>query len=284
MTRFKSQLITFAEGSRELRRRGHRVVESAVDITQTPTVTRIRELARDNGILFEDYDIDAARFREYFALAGYESRYPEYYRANQIEKALEHFVALELLHVTRTDVFIDIASEHSPLAHVCADLTGASTFSQDIIYSDGIVDDHIGGNACAMPVSDGFASKTCLTCSLEHFEGDGDTRLFLELNRVLRPGGAVCVVPFYISPEASIQTDPAISVPVGVVFDSGVPIYCAEGWGNRHGRFYSPGSFVTRIMHPLDDRFRFRFLALTNPTAIHPSIYARFAFVATRLA
>jgi hypothetical protein len=282
MARLKGQPITFAEGSRELRKRGHTVVESAVDITQTPTVTRIRELARDRGILFEDYDISAVRFRQYFAVAGYESRYPEYYSGDQIEKAIEHFVALELLHVTRTDVFIDIASEHS-LAHICADLTGASTFSQDIIYSNGIVDNQIGGNACAMPVPDGFASKTCLTCSLEHFEGDADSRLFLELIRVLRPGGAVCVVPFYISPEAAVQTDPTISVPAGVVFDPGVPIYCAEGWGNRHGRFYSPGSFVNRIMRPLEGVFRFRFLALTNPTAIHPSIYARFAFVATRL-
>jgi Methyltransferase domain len=275
--------ITFAEGVRELSKCGYTVVESGVDMTQAPTVTRIRELARDSGILFEDYDTSTVGFRSYFAAAGYETLYPEYYRGNQIEKALEHFIALELLQVTPADVFIDIASEHSPLADIYTGLTGARTFSQDIMYGDGIIGNRIGGDACAMPVPDGFASKACLTCSLEHFEGNADTRLFVELSRVLRPGGAVCVVPFYINAEAVTQTDPTVSVPAGVMFDPGVPIYCAEGWGNRHGRFYSPESFVTRIMRPLDKAFQFQFVVLTNPTAIHQSIYARFAFVATRL-
>jgi hypothetical protein len=275
--------ITFAEAVRDLSNRGYTVVESAVDMTQAPTVTRIRGLARRSGILFEDYDIKDAGFRQYLAAAGYQTRYPEYYRGNQIEKAFEHYVALELLHVTRTDIFVDIASELSPLAEICAGLTGATTFSQDIMYDDGIIGHRIGGDACTMPVPDGFASKACLTCSLEHFEGNADTRLFLELSRVLRPGGAVCVVPFYINPEAVTQTDPTVSVPAGVIFDPGVPIYCAGGWGNRHGRFYSPESFVSRIMRPLDSMFRFQFVTLTNPTAIDPSIYARFAFVATRL-
>jgi SAM-dependent methyltransferase len=134
-----------------------------------------------------------------------------------------------------------------------------------------------------MPVPDGFASKACLTCSLQHFEGDADTRLFVELARVLRPGGAVCIVPFYVNTEAVTLTDPVVSVGVNVPFESGAPIHCVEGWGNRHGRFYSPESFARRIAGPLRDRFRFDFLCLTDAAAIDPTVYARFAFVATRL-
>ncbi len=107
-----------------------------------------------------------------------------------------------------------------PLPRFVARLKGATTFSQDIMYPDGVIGNRIGGSACALPVPDGFASKACLTCSLQHFEGDGDTRLFVELARVLRPGGAVCIVPFYVNTEAVTQTDPVVSVGVNVHFES----------------------------------------------------------------
>lgn len=133
-----------------------------------------------------------------------------------------------------------------------------------------------------MPVPDGFASKAALACSLEHFEGDADTRLFRELARVLRSGGVVCVVPFYVFTDAAIQTDPTIAVPANVRFDKDATIYCAEGWGNRHGRFYSPVSFIWRILDPVRDLFQFQFYFLKNAAEIDASIYARFAFTAER--
>jgi SAM-dependent methyltransferase len=274
--------ISFGDGMRALADRGYTVTAGPVDITAPETVARIRDLARQQGVTIEDYEIDPEGFRRYFSSAGYETAYADYYRANQIEKALEHYIALELLRPTRGDVFIDIASEHSPLADIASRLTSMRAFSQDIMYEDGVRGNRIGGDASAMPVADGFASKACLTCSLEHFEGDADTRLFRELARVLRPGGAVCVVPFYIAPEAASQTDPTISVPAGVSFDPGVPVFCAQGWGNRHGRFYSPESFVNRIVQPAGAEFSFRLFCLTNAATVDPSVYARFAFLATR--
>ena len=126
--------------------------------------------------------------RLYLADAGYRVQYADYYGGNQVEKSLEHFIALELLQVSGGDVFIDIASEHSPFAEIVARLKGATTFSQDIMYPDGVIGNRIGGSACALPVPDGFASKACLTCWLQHFEGDGDTRLFLEFGARPAPG------------------------------------------------------------------------------------------------
>src|SRR5262249_16957764 len=121
-----------------------------------------------------------------------------------------------------------------------------------------------------------------LTCSLEHFEGRADTRLFEELFRVLAPGGVVCVVPFYFLDTTATQTDPVVSLDADVPFDAEATIHCAEGWGNRHGRFYSPTSFRERILEPLAERFRFAVYHLTNAAEIDGSIYARFAFTATR--
>jgi hypothetical protein len=275
--------VSFSEAVGLLAERGYTTVVGPVDITNPRTVSKIRQQATASGIVCAEHAIDRKRFHKHVAAAGYRVQYADYYRGNQVEKSLEHFIALEMLQVSGGDVFIDIASEHSPFAELVARLKGATTFSQDIMYPDGVIGNRIGGNACAMPVPDGFASKACLTCSLEHFEGDDDTRLFVELARVLRPGGAVCIVPFYVNTEAVTQTDPVDSVGVNVPFEPGRPIHCAEGWGNGHGRFYNPESFARRIAEPLRDRFRFDFFWLTDAAAIDPSVYARFAFVATRL-
>jgi ubiquinone/menaquinone biosynthesis C-methylase UbiE len=134
-----------------------------------------------------------------------------------------------------------------------------------------------------MPVPDRFADAAALTCSLEHFEGDADVRLFAELSRVLKPGGSVCVVPFYVYEEDATQTDPLVSLAADVPFDEGTVIHLAKGWGNRHGRFYSPGGFKRRIVERFREILQFRFFHLTNADQVHGSCYARFAFLATRL-
>jgi len=151
------------------------------------------------------------------------------------------------------------------------------------MYAEGIHQNEIGGDACSMPVEDGFATKAILTCSLEHFEEDADTRLFHELYRVLKPGGMVCVVPFYFHTTAFILTDPTISAVNTVTFDDGIHILCREGWGNRHGRHYSPETLCSRIVEQVREKFHFDFYHISNSRDIDPSSYATFAFTATRI-
>jgi len=273
----------FSTSVEALRRRGHRVVESAIDNASPDVVDRILGAVRRRGIRMLPLEVGVQDYEEYRQSAGYAERYPDYYSDNFAEKSFEHFVAFQLLELTPEDVFVDLASEHSPVPEIFHRLTGASTYGQDIMYPPGVVGDRIGGDACAMPVPDGFASKACLTCSLEHFEADADTRLFQELARVLAPGGIVCVVPFYLFFEPAIQTDPTVSVPAQVPVDDGATIYCAQGWGNRHGRFYGIDSFIKRIIKPTKGAFHFTFYRLSNATDMDASIYTRFAFTATRL-
>ena len=259
-----------------------RVVSGAIDNVSPARVARVLQLGRDAGVEFEPFPIDIADYRRYVDDAGYASRFPDYYRGNQPEKSLEHWVALRLLDIRPTEVFIDVASENSPVPEIFWRLAGACTFSQDISYRRGFDGNRIGGDACEMPLPDAFAHKVALTCSLEHFESDGDVRLFAELVRVLRPGGSVCVVPFYVYEEDATQTDPQVSIAADVPFDDDTVIYCAEGRGNRHGRFYAPATFRRRIVDRFADTLSFRFLHLVNADQVHPSVYARFAFVATR--
>lgn len=273
----------FPSAVKALRDSGRRVVESGIDNASPGRVQRILELGAQAGLPFTATPIDVPAYRQYVERAGYRGKYSDYYAGNQVEKSLEHFVGLTLLGVAKDDVFVDLASEHSPVPDIYRALTGCASYRQDIMYPAGIHGDRIGGDAAAMPVPDGFFTKATLTCSLEHFEQDADRGLFRELARVLRPGGKVCVAPYYCYEELAVQTDPVMSVPSNVPFDEGVTVYCAQGWNNRHGRFYSPRAFRERIMDAVGGAMRFDFHHLVNAHEVDASVYLRFAVVATRL-
>jgi hypothetical protein len=247
-----------------------------------PHLDEIVQQVKSSGLSTMDLKVSAPEFADYFWRAEYALRYQDYYRGNLPEKAFEHFLALRLLKPAVDDVFIDVASEGSPLPEIVSRMQGCTSHAQDIMYEEGITGNRIGGDACAMPVQAGFASCVTLTCSLEHFEGDSDTRLFLELQRVLRPGGRVVVVPLYMFREAAVQTDPTYSAVLDIPFDSGVPIYCAEGWKNRHGRWYSAETLRSRIVNQCS-QMKFAVYRLHNTEGIHRSIYARFCLVGQRL-
>jgi len=251
----------------------------ATDPTVVDTVTADLSAAR---LPVAELSITAEETGRFTAAADYASRHAGYYAGRVTEKILEHFVSLRLLEVGPADVFVDVASEGSPLPEIARRLHGATAYAQDIMYPPGIADGRIGGDACAMPVPDGFATKVALTCSLEHFEGDGDTRLFLELGRVLAPGGRVVVVPLYMYVHPAVQTDPCYSVSADVPFDRGATVFCAKGWANRHGRFYSATSLLERIVEPARRSFDFTVHRIADPSAVDKSIYARFVLLGTR--
>jgi hypothetical protein len=161
-------------------------------------------------------------------------------------------------------------------------IAGARCYAQDIMYASGVQGYQIGGDACEMPVNDRFATAAALTCSLEHFEADSDIGLFAELGRVLAPGGRFSVVPLYLYPELAAQTDPRYSAACAVPFDANALVYCADGWGNRHGRFYDAPSLHTRLLAPFRDIFDFTLFRLHNTAAISPAIYARWALLGER--
>ncbi|MEG3925520.1 methyltransferase domain-containing protein [Microcoleus sp. T3_D1] len=274
---------SFSESVEDIKKSGYKVVASGIDNSSPEVVAAIVKIADSEGIYFQPYEVEIAGYKEYFNRAEYLTKYSDYYPGNQVEKSLEHYLGLCLLNLNEKDIFVDLASENSPIPEIYHRLTEATTFSQDIMYPPGINGNQIGGDACSMPVPEGFASKAALTCSIEHFEGDADTRLFVELSRVLKPGGILFVCPFYIYTEAATQTDPQVSLASNVNFDEGTTIYCAERWGNRHARFYSPRSFKERIMNPVKEQFKFDFYYLENAAKVDASVYARFAFTATRL-
>jgi hypothetical protein len=240
--------------------------------------TRIEDALFELSIVPRPMVIDVAKYSDYVSSAGYD---PHYYPVVFKEKSAEHFLSLEALEMDSHSVFVDIAAEHSPLGAIATQRHGCTAFAQDIMFEPGVHGNRIGGDACAMPVGDGFFTHACLTCSLEHFEEDADTRLFRELARVIRPGGRVVVVPLYLFTSPAVLTDPRWSLSGKVAFDSDATVYCSDGWGNRHGRYYSAHTLWQRLIDPTPE-FRFVVYRLLDHDLLDPSVYARWLLVAER--
>jgi len=234
------------------------------------------------GYPVQPLNISIQEYSDYFNSADYGNLYPHYYPYNIKEKSLEHYIAAKLLELGPQDIYIDIASEGSPVPEIYNRLFGVTSYRQDLTYPEGFNGNSIGGDAAKMPVPDEFASQMALHCSLEHFEGDADTRFFQEAIRVLKPGGRVCVVPFYVHEKFSVLTDPNIVMTQTVEFDKGAVVYCVEGWGNRHGRFYDPRHFVDRIASAITN-CKIQIFQIINAHEIDPSCYARYALLVEKV-
>jgi SAM-dependent methyltransferase len=274
--------MTYDAAVRSLEATGRTVVRGGVNGETEAVADEVARRLAELGADVRDLFVDADAFRAYRERAEYAARFPEYYGTSTIEKPLEHFITLQLLGLSEADVFVDIASENSPVPEVFGRLTGAQAYWQDIQYGNGIEGRRIGGDACEMPVPEGFASAAALTCSLEHFERDADMRLCDELGRIVRPGGRVVVAPLYMYTTPAAQTDPVYSAQADVPFDEGVPVYCAEGWRNRHGRYYSPETLKARVLAHLSPNFDCTVLRVRNHDQLGGHVYLRFVLLARR--
>lgn len=227
-------------------------------------------------------DLDAfMRFRE---RADY-ARFPLYLDGGRApeshEKALEHYLAFELLRLGPQDVYVDIASQNSPVPDIYARLAGARVVRQDLVYPPGLHGDRIGGDAASLPVPDGFASGMALHNAFEHFEGDSDTRFVAEACRVLRPGGRLVILPLFLAPHYLVQTDPAVWPPGGIAFEPDAEVLCARGWRDRFGRHYDAAHLATRVAGALRGA-RLTVFRIENAAELHPGIYMRFAALVER--
>jgi 2-polyprenyl-3-methyl-5-hydroxy-6-metoxy-1,4-benzoquinol methylase len=243
---------------------------------------RLSQRLQTLGIMVHDYIIDVAAYRDYFDRARYTQNYPDYYSFNLPEKSLEHFLAARFLELAAGDVYIDIASEHSPVPEIYERLYGVQAYRQDLAYEPGLHEKQIGGDAARMPLSENFASKMALHCSFEHFEGDSDIGFVQEAARVLKPGGKVCIVPLHSSEIYAVQTDPIVAVAERVAFEPDATLFAAPNWNNRHGRFYDPEHLYERVFQHLNG-MSMEVWCILNATDVDPSCYVRFAMLMAKL-
>jgi len=239
---------------------------------------RLAEHLRGLGVPVIDWFIDPADVASYIQRAGYTTRYADYYPGNRMEKALEHYVAARLLSFAPGQRYLDVASEGSAAPAIYEEIFSVESWRQDLAYPKGIHGRTIGSDAAKMPLASESVDRIGLHCSFEHFEGKADLRFVSEAERILRPGGAVCIVPLYFAEQYSVMTDPAVAIAQKVVFESDALVCCVSGYGNRHGRFYDAQHLVDRVLSR-GKRLAPTLYRLRGAEKVDPSCYARMALV-----
>jgi len=249
-----------------------------------PTYDDITPDLAGHGVEVHPYRIDVDAFWRYVDEMKY--RELSYWDGGRMryatEKWLEHFVSIDLLQPKKDEVFIDIASCYSPFPDIVREAWGCRTYRQDWLYHPGLHGDRIGGDASALPIPPEFADGLSLHCSFEHFERDRDMRFIREAERILRPGGRLCILPLYTSKTYSIETDLATWPTLGNPdFDRDAVICLFDGWGERHGRFYDAPHFIERIIGNLGS-LRLDLYRVENHHEVAPDCYLWFAAVFTK--
>lgn len=248
-----------------------------------PEYHDITPLLAGHGVEALPYRIDVAAFWRYVENVGY--RAMDYWQGGRMraatEKWLEHFVSIDLLRPKPGEVFIDVASCSSPFPDILRERWGCRTYRQDWEYASGVDGDRIGGDAVALPIPAEFADGLSLHCSFEHFEQNRDFEFLREAERVLRPGGRLCILPLYTNRRYCIETDLKAWHLGNPSFDRDAVICIADGWGETHGRFYDADHFVERILGNLG-RLRLDLYRVENYTEVAPDCYLWFAAVFTK--
>jgi SAM-dependent methyltransferase len=250
-----------------------------VPFASTDVFNRARVSLNEAGIAVDDLKIDVEDYRRWIERASYPPQcYKEsdYGRPIFSQKTLEHYVACKMLDIKKGDVYIDIAAALSPLPDMLPRLYGCQSYRQDLVYPAGTHGMVIGGNAAALPVPDEFADHMALHCSYEHFENESDIEFIKEANRVLKPGGKLCIVPLYMYTEYAIQTDiqewPVLARPD---FEQDAVVFLADGFSNRWGRFYDVKHFMDRVVKNLD-KLKLSLFFITNEKEVHPTVSTKF--------
>jgi hypothetical protein len=187
---------------------------------------------------------------------------------------LEHYIAAQLLRLDKKDIYIDVGNEDSPAPIIYKNLFGAETF-RTVFNGEQIID--LSKN---IPLADEFATKIALHCSFENFEGDSDMIFIREAARVLKPGGAACIVPLYLAQEYSVVTDPVIALFQHIGFEEKTVVCCVRGSKNRFARFYDPAT-LKKHLHLNSGNLTLKVFRITN-TDFDPSCYVQFAALLTK--
>jgi len=239
----------------------------------------IKSELRKEGFNVVDLKINISNYQNYLKNSEYH-KFPRYYNLNKksgffIEKSLEHYLAADLLNLSKDDIYLDIANANSPTPGIYHKLFGCEVYRQDLWFPKGIHKKIIGGNASNMPIKDEFATKMALHCSFEHFERNSDKNFIKEASRVLKKEGKLCIIPLYLFNRYAIQTDPAMLTKNNLSFEEDATLYCAKGWKNRHGRHYDIPHLIKRIQKYLKG-LKLTIYYVQNEKEIDPSCYVKF--------
>ncbi len=237
------------------------------------------------GIAVDDFEINIPEYQSYVK----ESNYPDSYfgggkdeKQNFVEKTLEHYVSTKFMDLKEDAVFIDMAACTSPFYQIIQKKYGVKTaYQQDLIYEKGINGHQIGGYGHELPFKENSIDAITLHCSIEHFEGNSDMLFFKEMERQLKVGGKIIILPFYLAYEYTIHVDPIYNVLKNhkVVLDDNQRFRLRyANWYQFYSRHYDVKALNDRILNQCPN-LELTVYQVSNFRAVHPKSYLRFVGV-----
>ncbi|MBT3421693.1 MAG: class I SAM-dependent methyltransferase [Bacteroidetes bacterium] len=238
------------------------------------------------GVAIQNIVVSPLAYKDYISKTNYPNSYyggGNDNSQNFIEKTLEHYVSFQFLNLKSDNVFIDIAACTSPFYQIVKKKYNLkNAYQQDLVFIKGLHGDKIGGYASEIPFEGQSVDAVTLHCSLEHFEGNSNVDFFKEMERILKPGGKIIVLPFYLAYEYTIHLDPAFNLlkfHKSKVDRKANIRYC--DWRQYFSRHYDVKTLQTRVLEKVPD-LELTIYQLSNYKDIHPSCYLRFIGVFTK--
>ncbi len=259
---------------------------------QAPTEQELSQIEaglEGMGIEVENFSPEVEEFNAFIAKDFFSSDYHGG-KAGGVwyEKVLEHWISAKLLGVLEysgDDIFIDVAAASSPWAHVLRDCCGIQSYAIDLIEATNSYRDlpyYRVEDATATSFSDGSVSGIALHCAYEMFTDDADRKLIEEASRILKPGGKVVILPFYMHTHYCAYSTPEF-------YGKGLSDPAAEEylrmdcWGVPSSRKYDVEKLKERVLDPIvNNGMKYRLLALRNKNAFGQGIYCHFILEITR--
>ncbi len=233
-------------------------------------------------------------YLKWFHQVNYCKNYPKYcqeFSGNKIlhTKALQHYIAIQLLDIKKDDIYMDIASSNSVCPDIIKHYYSKNIYRQDIRYEQGLHKNRIGSNAEDIPMPDDSINKMALHCSFEHFENNSDINFIQEAYRLLKMNGKLVITPLYLSETAHILTSPSIwENKYGLngfpKFTKDYPIVIKEEISQRQEKVFSVDSLIREIIKPFEALFEFQIFHIDNIYNEALAFYPKFTLVATKKA
>lgn len=201
------------------------------------------------------------------------------------EKALEHGLTFSLTDFGRVRRHCDVAAAASPIERVMqTDYPDVEYWKQDIAYTTNLAGRIIGGPAeCMVSLVSAPFDLLTLHCSFEHFEGTADSRFVGALDKLLSSSGVCLILPLYVAEVPRVYFDPtAVTTSDLATFDADAELTPLRGYGQRHGRFYSPRSLAARVIDHLPNGIVATVVRFTDLDVLDSDLYLHFALALHR--
>lgn len=246
-----------------------------------PNWPQIRIELERAGLKVIPYRVNIPEFRNWLKKAAFSEYYVKAYGGVFVEKALEHYVSSDLLQLSQSKVFIDVAASSSPWLNIAPRLYGVKALAIDLNPPTAPVPGlKIAADATRMPLRQSSVDAMALHCAFEMFEGDADVRLIQEATRILQPGGKMVILPLYLHHLYYGDSAP-MADRRGLDYQGAKRVWREDGYRVRFSRKYDVTAFLERVVRQKGP-LRLTICYLENEKEVDPICYLKFAAVFER--